>query len=93
VSPCNRIPRSESLLDARRSYDRTVHGRTHGGNEIVRYDRAGKWYVEGANIRKRVSLSEAAKLAAVGEFYPRLPGGQAFDARVRKLRSEMEGHL
>jgi hypothetical protein len=66
--------------------DRTVHGLTIDRKEIVRYDRSGKWYVEGGGIRWRLTVDGAAWLAAFGTFKPGLPGGQLFDARVRKFR-------
>jgi hypothetical protein len=76
--------------------DRTVHAVTYKGVEIVRYDRAGKWYIEwpdevrgvGARMRSQATLSAAAKMAV--EYGQRiifgLPGGAAFDAKVRRLR-------
>ncbi len=71
-----------------RDYDRTVHGKTTDGREIVRYDRAGKWYLEGGpgnRPRQNVTLKRAAEEAAAGEFYGDKPGGQMFDAKVRRL--------
>jgi len=68
--------------------DRTIHGQSIDGWKIVRYDRAGKWYLEReGDYRQRVKLDDAARLAAWAHFYPGLPGGQAFDARVRRIRS------
>jgi len=70
--------------------DRTVHATRANGSEVVRYDRAGKWFLEWAVTarRKPLTVAEAAELAAAGDaaWYPNRPGGQAFDARVRKLR-------
>jgi hypothetical protein len=65
--------------------DRTVHGRSRRGEEIVRYGRAGKWYIEGRTDRLRVTVAQAAAAAAAGEFYPGLPGGRTFDAEVRAV--------
>jgi hypothetical protein len=62
--------------------DRTVHGETDDGGEVVRYDRSGKWYVEyGKGIpRRAVSVREAAAMTTI----PRLglPGGSMFDRIV-----------
>lgn len=84
---------TESLCEARDVDDRTVHGLTIGGKEIVRYNRAGKWCVEGGGIRQSLTVNEAARLAAIGNFSPGLPGGNLFDARVRKFRAEMDGAM
>jgi len=73
------------------SYDRTVHGWTADLAEIVRYDRAGKWYVEypPATLKPRrpVSVAEAVRLAteAGARVFANRYGGQAFNARVRAL--------
>lgn len=75
--------------------DRTVHAESKGGYRVVvRYDRAGKWYVEhpGAMIpAMRVTLQEAAYEAVSmerngGRLFLKLPGGGRFDAAVRALR-------
>jgi len=67
--------------------DRTVHA-GYDGMEIVRYDRAGKWYLEPTDPRlrrQRVGVREAARSArwgcehANGWIQFRLPGGGAFD--------------
>lgn len=67
--------------------DRTVHGLATDGREIVRYDKAGKWYTE-SRITKRtlVTLGHATNLAAMGTAFLDRPGGQQFDAKVRKIR-------
>jgi hypothetical protein len=71
--------------------DRTIHGRTRGGSEIVRYDRAGKWYLEGDDQiitvpggRVRIPLDEAVFHAIQdgAEAFTGLPGGKQFDARI-----------
>lgn len=67
--------------------DRTVHA-SFGHLEIVRYDRAGKWYVEGEPKRSPVSMLRAAHLARSwrgigGKVFFGLPGGKKFDAAVR----------
>jgi hypothetical protein len=75
--------------------DRRVHARLHRG-EIVRYDRAGKWFVEmPENWGRRglpaeripVTIEEAAERArawrdAGGFVFAGVPGGAAFDKRV-----------
>ena len=73
--------------------DRRVHARSFTPSlvEIVRYDRAGKWFREAPReLVPRVSLSvrAAAKNAVYlrdeknGEIFFRLPGGSAFDRHV-----------
>lgn len=71
--------------------DRRVHARCKDYWEVVRYDRAGKWYVEGygprQGQRKQVSIWTAVHVAqanAVQVFY-RVPGGGSFDAKLRAL--------
>ena len=71
--------------------DRTVHGVSQSGWEIVRYDRAGKWYFESTKGRTRVTIDHAAKVAAVGTFHPGLPGGSRFDKKVREMRGGFGG--
>ncbi len=68
--------------------DRTVHAVCADGREIVRYNRAGKWWIEHASGRVPLRLQSAAEIAAVattlgGEVRFGLPGGTAFDKRVR----------
>lgn len=73
--------------------DRTVHATLANGDEIVRYDRAGKWYIEYAanwegRGRKPLTLAAAASLAAGNaRWYSGRSGGSQFDAKVRRLRS------
>lgn len=70
--------------------DRIVHAR-YSGMEIVRYGRAGKWYLEPDHPtlkRQAVSMTDAAKqavwaLANGGEVFFGRPGGMAFDRKVR----------
>lgn len=67
--------------------DRRIHARSPEGYEIVRYDRAGKWYVEGeGGLRFLIPLSEAVRLATLPGVLTQLgiPGGGRFDALVRK---------
>jgi hypothetical protein len=70
--------------------DRRVHA-AYPGMEIVRYDRAGKWYLEPTDPslkRQAVSIDDAVRSALWGLDHDGLiffgkPGGAAFDAKVR----------
>jgi hypothetical protein len=64
--------------------DRTVHARTAVGDEIVRYDRAGKWFIEYAGSRRQITLAEAVGIATWpgATVFTGLPGGGAFDRKV-----------
>lgn len=69
--------------------DRTVHAENEHC-EIVRYDRAGKWYLEPKQSglqRRRIGIAsaavEAARTGTTVHFG--LPGGGAFDRRVKKI--------
>ncbi len=74
--------------------DRRVHARTPRLAEIVRYDRAGKWYLEWPGDREwsagraALSLEAAAQIACEPGVQVRLgvPGGLRFDARVTAIR-------
>lgn len=80
--------------------DRTVHARLGQHRELVRYNRSGKWYVEnlttaGARVGVREprtvqgAASEAIYMSSQGgHVYLGRPGGQRFDALVRKIREE-----
>ena len=58
------------------------------GDEIVRYDKAGKWYLEmGRHGRIRLNVRKAAELAAEGEWIPGLPGGRRFDLEVKRIKT------
>lgn len=77
-----------------REYDRRVHltadSYRRGRVEIVRYDRAGKWWAEyGDGTRQRLYLAGAVVFAKLpGSVWHRgLPGGRAFDAKVIQFRS------
>jgi hypothetical protein len=67
--------------------DRQVHAEfaalTGARIEVVRYDRAGKWYFEGPNGRRRVPVREAAARAVHGRVYFGRSGGRQFDHLVR----------
>lgn len=84
------------MSPSRSSEDRTVHARIVTGTgvaEIVRYDRAGKWYVEPTwGKRTQLTMRDAALTAARWSeqvngsvFYDR-PGGSAFDRIARRAR-------
>lgn len=68
--------------------DRTVHGRTREGYEVVRYSRAGKWFIEtSSDTRQLVTMKVAAKLTAHGGTHVQgLPGGQSFDRVVQSIQ-------
>ena len=72
--------------------DRTVHATGPGGRRIVRYNRAGKWYIEMPGCRRQHrSINEAALVAALwvrtdqGQVHYGLPGGSRFDALIRRF--------
>ncbi len=75
--------------------DRTVHATLPTQDaEVVRYDRAGKWYVEPRDPelrrrkRRRIALNEAVRLTvADGTWHEGRTGGRAFDAKVRRALS------
>lgn len=66
--------------------DRQVHAVTLDGRQIVRYDRASKWYVETSwpYSRRQIDLREAVRLARTPGATVVLgaSGGRRFDAAV-----------
>jgi len=66
--------------------NRTVHALLTDGTEIVRYDRAGKWYVEQPDgYRRLLTLTEATQFVVHRrEWLPGRIGGSAFDRRMTK---------
>lgn len=72
--------------------NRRVHARLREV-EVVRYDRAGKWYVEYGPLpypRVRVGVQGAARTAVQlvrqgGRVYLDMPGGRTFDRIVTQL--------
>jgi hypothetical protein len=70
--------------------DRRIHAELPDGSEVVRYERAGKWFHEGPGLRVRLTLGQAAILATSRGATVRsgVPGGGLFDLRVRKAREE-----
>lgn len=70
--------------------DRTVHATSSTGDEVVRYDRAGRWWLERADgtrapLRLTTAVAEAIVIARTGGrvHLGRLGGGR-FDAAYRK---------
>lgn len=78
--------------------DRTVHARDTAGNELVRYDKAGRWWVEKDGARHRVATVKDAVDHALameragGEILLFQPGGQQFDSKVRGARAKRGRH-
>lgn len=73
--------------------DRTVHA-SASGVEIVRYDRAGKWWLEYDNgARERLTLREAVYFATRKgtTIFVGRPGGLAFDRKLRDLLLDKMG--
>ncbi len=71
------------------SRDRRVHAHWVDEEEIVRYDRSGKWYIELPllKMRKNVTIAEAVTRAfeleeGGGKIMLDLPGGGRFDHLV-----------
>jgi hypothetical protein len=67
--------------------DRHVHIRLPDGREVVRYNRAGKWYMERpGGCRHHLKLADAASWAhhPGAEVFTGLPGGNAFDRMVQR---------
>lgn len=91
VDAVKMLVRLERKLDKKEEdvTDRRVHASFPGLEEVVRYERAGAWYIElAAGRRKRVSVAEAAARAAElasmgGSVHLGLPGGQKFDLLVK----------
>jgi hypothetical protein len=70
--------------------DRTVHGVTAAGWEVVRYERAGKWFTERRNHRRvQLTLTDAVYLLADygAHWYEGKPGGRALAAKMRHVRA------
>jgi hypothetical protein len=72
--------------------DRTVHACNHEA-EVVRYDRAGKWYIEYRDGRpyRRLGVRDAAKEALRlhadnGVILAGQPGGRLFDRIVHEVK-------
>jgi hypothetical protein len=71
------------------SDDRRVHARFPWGTEVVRYERAGKWYLEARDgardsIKFLTAVHYGRKAANQGgEVFFGVSGGTRFDAAVR----------
>lgn len=67
--------------------DRTVHA-SNSANEIVRYDRAGKWYLEPKVDlpRAHITLAQAVTFALDPSMsiHWGKPGGGAFEAKCKQ---------
>lgn len=80
-------------------HNRQVHAR-NGNMEVVRYDREGRWYIEGAQGSHRVRLVsvKAAVEAAMtleeegGQIFIRQPGGKRFDSMVEAAKAKKARH-
>lgn len=69
---------------------RRRHALLPGGTEIVRYERAGKWWAEKDGARERLTIREAAKMAAGESIINRgLPGGSMFERLVDEYCDEL----
>lgn len=72
------------------SLDRTVHATSASGDEVVRYDRAGRWWLERADGTRAPLLLTTAVAEAVmfartgGQVHLGRLGGRRFDAAYRK---------
>lgn len=84
---------AETSNPAIRPDDRIVHARW-AQMEVVRYDRAGKWYLEpvgAVSPRQQVTLKQAAEYAVwarnerEGHLYLDMPGGSRFDLLVDRM--------
>jgi hypothetical protein len=75
--------------------DRRVHASHPEGEQVVRYNRQGKWYIElvqpspHAPLRKQVPIAEAVTRAKQlaeqgGEIHYGLYGGSRFDKLVAR---------
>jgi len=65
--------------------DRRVHATIGINAQIVRYDRAGKWYYEEGDIRTLLTISEAVEFVSdKRQWIPGVQGGLAFDRLVRR---------
>jgi uncharacterized protein YuzE len=77
--------------------DRRVHAE-RGDEQLVRYDKAGKYYIEFVPARLRPCRQVTLKSAAInavrmeregGVIHLGLPGGSAFDRAVKKERASV----
>lgn len=81
------MPRKEKVMNFRT--DRLVHGMTNDGGQIVRYNRAGKWYIEYPDRKRRfVDIRQAVDAALTGTARLGLPGGGVFDRLYRTRQAQ-----
>ena len=76
--------------------DRRIHARGADGSEIVRYDKAGKWYWEKEGTRRTpLSILEAVRASRLSGMtvYLGLPGGSRFDHLYRQWRGAADGEM
>lgn len=76
------------------SDNRRVHA-SYLNQEVVRYDRAGHWYLESSDRTTKINIAEAVRLAvkfmaAGGDVNFGVPGGARFDAKVRSAIQAQE---
>ena len=73
--------------------DRTVFAEFDNGAELVRYEIAGKWYIEHpAHARDLITLDQAVSAALQADrVYQFRTGGQAFKGRYRKRLDALTG--
>lgn len=87
------------MRPVRQPTDRRVHASHPDGEQIVRYERAGKWQIElvppsrHAPLRKQVKIAEAVRRAIEleeqgGTIYLGLHGGQMFDHLLGQERQK-----
>lgn len=85
------------LRAGREVTDGTVHAEGVDGTQVVRYDKAGKWWIEYQPHMLRsarpVSISEAVAVALDcerdgGVIHLCRSGGRAFDRMVRKAKAK-----
>lgn len=66
---------------------KTIHAITADRTYVVRYDRVRKWYAEGRDGKRQITIAEAVELATRrgSRVYLDQPGGSVFDAGVRTM--------
>ena len=80
------------MNESRAHIDRIVFAEWENGDELVRYERSGKWYAESlGGYRELVTLDEAVTRAlTANKVYQFRTGGAIFKSRYRK---RIEGQL
>lgn len=67
--------------------DRRVHGKLGDGTEIVRYNKAGKWYLEKGENRQLVKVDDVVKTLLAdhdSEHYAGVTGGASLDKKLER---------